>query len=273
MADLAWRCRSTAYVARATRAVQQLAHASARLMTSFDAGSGGSAEVMGPDPDQEVERERAYRECREVGVPPPLEQAKSSKSINVPSVSSRICHTRTRYARKNPLIPSRGLGGESSKKNRLRNPPPPNPRDYIGTGSHEGLQWRRAAAVLCAPLVSPQNGRRDRSVSLPGEQRAPRHHLRSAVAFVALGALVVVRHLQAGPPEAALDVEALVVLAAVEDRLVAARLYGDVVERLDEAQAQLLALLVLGDGDVLDVPDRPEIVDAGVANGPLALFS
>ena len=125
MADLAWRCRSTAYVARATRAVQQLAHASARLMTSFDAGSGGSAEVMGPDPDQEVERERAYRECREVGVPPPLEQAKSSKSINVPSVSSRICHTRTRYARKNPLIPSRGLGGESSKKNRLRNPPPP----------------------------------------------------------------------------------------------------------------------------------------------------
>lgn len=152
-------------------------------------------------------------------------------------------------------------------------PPPPIQGIIIGTGGHEGLQWRRAAAVLCALLVPPQNGRRDRSVSLPGEQRAPRHHLRSAVAFVALGALVVVRHLQAGPPEAALDVEALVVLAAVEDRLVAARLYGDVVERLDEAQAQLLALLVLGDGDVLDVPDRPEIVDAGVANGPLALFS
>lgn len=69
-------------------------------------------------------------------------------------------------------------------------------------------------------------------------------------------------HFQAGPPEAALDIEPFVVFAAVEDRLVAARLLRDVVERLDEAESQLLALLVFGDGDVLDVADGPEIVDA-----------
>lgn len=74
--------------------------------------------------------------------------------------------------------------------------------------------------------------------------------------------LVVVRHLEAGALEAALDVEALVGLAAVEDGLVAADALGDVVEGLDEAQAQLLALLVLGDGDVLDVADQTEVVDA-----------
>ena len=79
---------------------------------------------------------------------------------------------------------------------------------------------------------------------------------------------VVVRHLQAGPPEAALDVEALVRLAAVEDALVAPDLLGDVVQRLDDAQPELLALLVLGDGDVLDVADLAEVVDA-VWCGPL----
>lgn len=70
------------------------------------------------------------------------------------------------------------------------------------------------------------------------------------------------RHLQARPPEAALDVEALVGLAAVEDALVAVDILGDVVEGLDEAQAELLALLVARDGNVLDVPDGAEAVDA-----------
>lgn len=70
-------------------------------------------------------------------------------------------------------------------------------------------------------------------------------------------------HLQTRPPEAALDVETLVVLAAVENGLVAAYLLGDVVERLDDAQAQLLALLIFGDGNVLNVADGTEIVDAG----------
>lgn len=71
------------------------------------------------------------------------------------------------------------------------------------------------------------------------------------------------RHLQTGPLEAALDVEALVGLAAVEDGLVAADLLGDEVQRLDEAEAELLALLVLCDGDVLDVAYQAQVVDAG----------
>ena len=77
-----------------------------------------------------------------------------------------------------------------------------------------------------------------------------------------LVSLKVVRHLQTGPPEAALYVEALVRLAAVQDRLVATDLLGHEIESLDETQAQLLALLVLGDGNVLDVSDEAEAVDA-----------
>ena len=80
---------------------------------------------------------------------------------------------------------------------------------------------------------------------------------------VTLGALVIVGHLEAGPAEAALDVEAFVGLAAVEYCLITPCLLGDVVERLDDAQAQLFALLVFGHGDVLDVADKTEVVDAG----------
>lgn len=69
-------------------------------------------------------------------------------------------------------------------------------------------------------------------------------------------------HLQARPPETALDVEPLVVFAAVEDCLVAARLLRDEVEGLDDTEAQFLALLVFGDGNVFNVSDGPEIVDA-----------
>lgn len=78
----------------------------------------------------------------------------------------------------------------------------------------------------------------------------------------ALGPLVVVGHLKAGATEAALDVEALVDLAAVENRLVATDRGGDVVEGLDETEAELLALLVLGDGNVFDVADLAKAVDA-----------
>lgn len=74
--------------------------------------------------------------------------------------------------------------------------------------------------------------------------------------------LVVVGHLQPGPLKAALDVEALVRLAAVEDCLVGADLFGDEVEGLDQAQAQLLALLVLCDRDILNMTDQAEVVNA-----------
>lgn len=72
---------------------------------------------------------------------------------------------------------------------------------------------------------------------------------------------VVVGHLQACSSESALDVEALVGVAAVEDALVAANLFGDEIEGLDESEAELLALLVLGDGNVLDVADLAQAVD------------
>lgn len=71
----------------------------------------------------------------------------------------------------------------------------------------------------------------------------------------ALCALIVMCHFQTGPLEAALDVEALVGFAAIEDGLVAARLLSNKVQRLDHAETQLLALLILGDGDVLDMSD------------------
>lgn len=74
--------------------------------------------------------------------------------------------------------------------------------------------------------------------------------------------LVVVGHLKASSSESALDVEAFVGVAAVEDTLVAANLLGDVVEGLDQAEAELLALLILGDGDVFDVADLAQAVDA-----------
>lgn len=77
-----------------------------------------------------------------------------------------------------------------------------------------------------------------------------------------LGHLIIVSHLKPGTAEAALDIEALIRLAAVENGLVAAHLGGDVVERLDDAQPQLLTLLIFCDGDVLDVADRRERVDA-----------
>jgi hypothetical protein len=70
-------------------------------------------------------------------------------------------------------------------------------------------------------------------------------------------------HLQPRPLEAALDVEPLVRLAAVENALVAAHLCRDEVERLDDFEAEFLALLVFRDGDVFDVADEAKVVDAG----------
>lgn len=74
--------------------------------------------------------------------------------------------------------------------------------------------------------------------------------------------VVVVRHLEASSSESALDVEALVGFAAVEDCLVAADVLSDIVQGLDHAQAELLALLVLGDGDIFDVADTTKAVNA-----------
>jgi hypothetical protein len=69
------------------------------------------------------------------------------------------------------------------------------------------------------------------------------------------------RHLQPRPLKPTLDIKPLVRLATIQNTLIAPDLLGDVVERLDDAQTKLLALLVLGHGNVLDVANEPEVVD------------
>jgi hypothetical protein len=69
-------------------------------------------------------------------------------------------------------------------------------------------------------------------------------------------------HLQPSPSKSTLYVEALVGLTAIEYALVAADLLGDVIERLNDPQSQLLALLILRDRDVLDVANYSQVVDA-----------
>jgi hypothetical protein len=69
------------------------------------------------------------------------------------------------------------------------------------------------------------------------------------------------RHLQPRPLEPTLDIKPLIRLTAIQNRLVAPRLLRHKVQRLDDAQPQLLALLVLRNGNVLNVSDEPELVD------------
>lgn len=72
------------------------------------------------------------------------------------------------------------------------------------------------------------------------------------------------RHLQPRPLEATLHIEALVRLGAVQNRLIAAHVLRNKIQRLDDAQPQLLALLVLRDSDVFDVAYEAEVVDTVV---------
>ena len=51
-------------------------------------------------------------------------------------------------------------------------------------------------------------------------------------------------------------------MAAVEYALVAPQLLSDVLKRLDNAQPELLALLVLRDGNVFDMADEAKRMDA-----------
>lgn len=68
-------------------------------------------------------------------------------------------------------------------------------------------------------------------------------------------------HLKTRPPETALDVETLVGFTAVENALVAADFVSDEVEGLDDSEAELLALLIRGHGNVLDVSDSAKVMD------------
>jgi hypothetical protein len=68
-------------------------------------------------------------------------------------------------------------------------------------------------------------------------------------------------HFQPRSPKPALDVEPLIGLAAVQNTFVAAYLLSDEVQCLDNFQAEFLALLVFGDGNVFDVSDYAEVVN------------
>ena len=69
------------------------------------------------------------------------------------------------------------------------------------------------------------------------------------------------RHLQASPLVATLDIEAFVGLRAIQDGLVTPDLLSHEIQRLNDPQPQLLALLVLGHSNVLDVSNKPQLVD------------
>lgn len=62
-------------------------------------------------------------------------------------------------------------------------------------------------------------------------------------------------HLQSCSLESALDIETLVGLTTVQNGLVASDLVGDVVQSLDDAETEFLALLIFGYCDVFDVTD------------------
>lgn len=93
------------------------------------------------------------------------------------------------------------------------------------------------------------------------ERRVPK----STSSDLALGGIVVVSHFQAGALVAALDVEALIRLGAIEDALVAAGVLGDEIQCLNHLEPQLLALLVLGDRDVFDVACHAQVVNTGMS--------
>jgi len=69
------------------------------------------------------------------------------------------------------------------------------------------------------------------------------------------------RHLEPGPLKPTLDVKPLIRLATVKNALITTNLLGHGIQRLNDPQTQLLALLVLGHRDVLDMADKPHVVD------------
>jgi len=69
------------------------------------------------------------------------------------------------------------------------------------------------------------------------------------------------RHLQPGAVEAALYVERFGVLAAVEQRLLAAQRHGDAIERVEHLEPQPELLVLARDADLLNVADLAAVVD------------
>lgn len=75
---------------------------------------------------------------------------------------------------------------------------------------------------------------------------------------------IVMCHFQSCPLESTLDVETFVGLTTVQDGLVTSDLVGDVVQGLNDAETELLPLLILGYCNVFNVPDETKCVDTDV---------
>lgn len=80
--------------------------------------------------------------------------------------------------------------------------------------------------------------------------------------IVVVGIVKIVRHLGARVVIAALGVKRLVLRTAVENVLVAADVFSNGIKGLDHLEAQLLALVFFGDGDLFDMADESTVVDA-----------
>lgn len=79
---------------------------------------------------------------------------------------------------------------------------------------------------------------------------------------IVLVGLKVSRHLGARVVVAAPDIKGLVLVAAVEDVLVASHIPADSVDGGEHGQAQPLALVLLRDGDFFYVTDEAAVVNA-----------
>lgn len=69
------------------------------------------------------------------------------------------------------------------------------------------------------------------------------------------------RHLKSRPLEPTFDIEPFVGLGAIQNGLVAPDLLGDEIQRLDDPEAKLLALLVLGNSNIFNVADETQLVN------------
>lgn len=73
---------------------------------------------------------------------------------------------------------------------------------------------------------------------------------------------IIVCHLKPSPLVATLDVETLIRFRAVEDSFVASNLLRHIIQCLYNVKAEVFALLVFGNGNILNMTDQTKIMDA-----------
>jgi hypothetical protein len=111
----------------------------------------------------------------------------------------------------------------------------------------------RYLPVACSkPLASKRTESVTASISVP--------FLSTSLIFT-FSLFIVMRHLKPSPLEATLHIETFIRLATVQDALVTADFRGNEVERLDDLQSELLALLVFGNSNIFDVTDESEVMN------------